>query len=371
MKIHNLKSKVKAMLKYKRLWIIILLPVSAAVVILARNNPQFAEWYAKHIYRYISLFWNNISGILPFSLAEIIVILLPFCIIAFVIYTVIRLVKRRGRRLKIFYESIINVICTVCAVLFLFVSNCGINYYRYTFSELNGFEVKKSSVDELYDICIILAQKLTQIRQEVSEDNGIMCLDTETISTEQKAVNSMNKLSESYNCINSGYSVPKKIMLSHYMSYTHITGVFFPFTFEANVNVDISDYSIPVTMCHELTHLSGFMREDEANFTAFLACINSDYEDFRYSGYMLAYSYTANTLYSESPEKYRNVYAYLSDDVIKDMQKNAEYWKQFETPVAQVASDINDSYLKSNSQSDGVKSYGRMVDLLIAYYNNS
>ena len=29
---------------------------------------------------------------------------------------------------------------------------------------------------------------------------------------------------------------------------------------------------------------------------------------------------------------------------------------------------INDTYLKANAQSDGVKSYGRMVDLLLAKY---
>ena len=29
---------------------------------------------------------------------------------------------------------------------------------------------------------------------------------------------------------------------------------------------------------------------------------------------------------------------------------------------------VNDSYLKANGQADGVKSYNRMVDLLVAYY---
>ena len=84
---------------------------------------------------------------------------------------------------------------------------------------------------------------------------------------------------------------------------------------------------------------------------------------------MLAYNYTANALYAENPEKYAEVYQYLSDDVIADMKSNAEYWEQFETPVAEAASAVNDSYLKANSQSDGVKSYGRMVDLIISYFN--
>lgn len=53
------------------------------------------------------------------------------------------------------------------------------------------------------------------------------------------------------------------------MSYLDISGIYCPFTFEANVNVHMNDVLIPVTMCHELSHLSGYMREDEANFIAF------------------------------------------------------------------------------------------------------
>ena len=36
--------------------------------------------------------------------------------------------------------------------------------------------------------------------------------------------------------------------------------------------------------------------------------------------------------------------------------------------VAEVSNKVNDTYLKVNKQEDGVKSYGRMVDLLLAQY---
>ena len=32
---------------------------------------------------------------------------------------------------------------------------------------------------------------------------------------------------------------------------------------------------------------------------------------------------------------------------------------------------MNDTYLKLQNQTDGVKSYGRMVDLMLAYYAES
>jgi hypothetical protein len=43
-----------------------------------------------------------------------------------------------------------------------------------------------------------------------------------------------------------------------------------------------------------------------------------------------------------------------------------EFWKKYEGPIEDISSAINDAYLKANRQKDGIYSYGRMVDLLIA-----
>ena len=50
------------------------------------------------------------------------------------------------------------------------------------------------------------------------------------------------------------------------------------------------------------------------------------------------------------------------------MKENSAYWDKYEGKVAEVADKVNDNYLKANGQSDGIKSYGRMVDLMVAYY---
>ena len=52
------------------------------------------------------------------------------------------------------------------------------------------------------------------------------------------------------------------------------------------------------------------------------------------------------------------------------MQAAREFWKQFETPkniVATVSENVNNKYLETVNVEDGVHSYGRMVDLLLAY----
>jgi len=108
------------------------------------------------------------------------------------------------------------------------------------------------------------------------------------------------------------------------------------------------------------------MREDEANFIAYLACAASDCAEFNYSGALLAYIYSGNALYSADKDTYWEIRDTLSDVAKKDLAANNAFWDRFETKIAEVHDKVNNSYLQSNGQSDGTKSYGRMVDLLLA-----
>ena len=78
--------------------------------------------------------------------------------------------------------------------------------------------------------------------------------------------------------------------------------------------------------------------------------------------------YKRQALYGADPDTYFSLNAGLNDGVLQDLSVNNQYWKQFEGPVSDVASSVNDAYLKANQQQDGVQSYGRMVDLLLADY---
>lgn len=364
-----MKHIIKTIFGYKRLFMVLLAPIAFILILAAKNSVEFAEWYTVNIYRYISQFWNFISGLVPFSLAEIIVILLIPIILVYIVVSIVKIVKKKGNRGKTAYKAFLNVICALSLVFFLFVTNFGLCYYRSTFAEINNIEIRESTVDELYNLCINLAENASELREKLSENNNIMKLKSldEANSEAQKA---MDSLYEKYPTIFGGYSGTKSVMLSELMSYTQITGIFFPFTFEANVNIAVPEFSIPSTMCHELAHLRGYAREDEANFIAYLACINSDNAELQYSGYMLAFIHSVNALYDSDKEKYYEVFAYLSEKATADLNANNEYWSKYETPVAEVASSLNDSYLKVNSQADGTKSYGRMVDLLLAYERN-
>ena len=121
-------------------------------------------------------------------------------------------------------------------------------------------------------------------------------------------------------------------------------------------------------IAHELAHLRGVAREDEANFCAVVACMESGDEDYRYSGALLAYIYLGNALYRADYDAWREVYSTLSENVRADLRANNDYWARFETPAADVSEKVYESFLQTYGDDRGMQSYGACVDLLTVYY---
>lgn len=353
----------------KKQWFFLwLIPISAILTIFAKNNSIYAEYYSVNIYPFFVKALGFFSSVSGKSLAEIIILALIIAIIIFTVVTIIESIKHQT--LGYVKKYILGLISFFSVIYFLFVLFCGINYYRYEFTYHSGLIIQNSSKQELIELCEILIEDANEYREKLSTDNSgtVKLSDDNFYETAQRAKNAMNRLSEEYKILEGSFSAPKAVRNSKVMSYLGITGVFFPFTFEANVNVHIPPYQIPSVMLHELVHLRGFMREDEANFVAYLASIKSGYDDFYYSGTMLALTHSMNVLYSADYDEFVKLYNLYSEDVRRDMEISRNYWKQFETKIADVADKVNDTYLKANNQYDGVRSYGRMVDLLLAYY---
>ncbi len=62
---------------------------------------------------------------------------------------------------------------------------------------------------------------------------------------------------------------------------------------------------------------------------------------------------------------YRQWYR-LPQQAVEDFRVRSEYWDQFEGEVKAVATSVNDAYLKTMGAPSGVKSYGQVVDLILA-----
>ena len=356
-----MKNSNKSSLGLKRLWVVVLLPLGLLVIGAARASEAFCDFYAKTVYPFISGALNFLFSMTEVSVAQILIIAFAAFMAFYTLTTVIALIFKT-ERLKRLFSFLANVFCMASIIFFIFSVTCGVNYYRRSFAEEEGITVEKSAPEELSALFDDIVLRLNAAEEEF---NGI----TRSFrNNAELAEEYMEALSEKYPSLSGDYGPPKEVNFFGWMSFSKITGFFFPFTYEANVNNTIPKISLPATMCHELAHVRGHMREDEANYIAYLACVESGDAEFAYSGLMLAYSYTASAIYSENPEAYAEISAKLSDSVKKDIAEKNEYWRKYDGIIADISDTVNDTYLKVNNRPEGVKSYGMMVDLLLAEY---
>lgn len=368
-----MNTQDKQQRKYKRprhriIATVILLLVSALLMILSACVPDFAEWYSKHIYPLAVNTIGRVSGMVPFSVSEIGIYILLILFAATLIRMIARMISGKGEKAGLFISWISGVLLASGTLAFLYAACCGINYHRKSFSEEERIVTYQYSADELKDICIWLTEEINSRADQVIRDEaGLLVLEA---SERDGAVESMRRLSEEFPTLKGYYPQPKELLISELLSYQGLTGIYLPFTVEANYNGDMPAYDKPFTVCHELSHLRGFMEEQEANFIAFLACIGSERTDFQYSGYLSGWVYCMNALYRADYENWQEVRVTLAAAAEPDLAANNEFWDRYEGTISEMAERINDTYLKANGQTDGVQSYNRMVDLIVAYFGD-
>ena len=352
---------------------LVLAAASAVLGACARMVPGFAHTYSITVYPVLVNTIGRFSSIFPFSLSEAgLYLAAVFCIL-----TLLFLIKKPLAALS-------HLFFLACLLLFLYTAGCGINYYRTPFSYEAGMVMEQSSAGELYSLCLFLTEQINSTLTETDHSGdalkGLYPGQTEDTPLPSAAmlrelgmegVKSMKGLGTAYPQLSGYYPYPKPLMNPRLLSIQQLCGIYSPFTIEANYNREMPYYNIPHTICHELSHLKGFMREDEANFIGYLACIGSDSPDFRYSGYLTGWVYAGNALAKADLEAYYGLYGRLAPEAARDLAWNNQFWDRFDGKVAEASTQLNDRYLKANNQEDGVRSYGRMVDLMLAYYRDS
>ena len=361
---------LKRIFQYKRIWLLAAAPLGLLLTLAARLWPGWVE--AVHA-RYVYPFFANTLGwaisLVPFSVLEILILLLIPAVLFYVVWAVVGILRHRPQWKGRLYRLGLNLAGAASVVYLCFVLFMGLNYHRASITEYLDITVQKSTKEELYDLCVRLVKDCNANRESLQENaQGVALLqDSGFYETADSARNAYASLEEKVPVLQAADVRNKPLLTSKLFSMVLTTGIYIPF--ESGINVDVPSYTIPATMCHELTHFRGFMREDEANFLAYLACMESERADFRYSGSLLAFEYAFDALYNEDLELARAVAQQCGQGMLRDIRYENEYWEPYRhTVISEASGEIYDHYLQSNGQESGSKSYGEMIDLLLAYY---
>lgn len=343
--------------------------IGIPIHILSYASRDFANVWNVTVCAFLRRLVATLTNWIPFSLGEMIIIILIPAHIAFL--TAVIVMTARGSRNV--WRLITSVLA--CAGYFYFLFSVGYvaGYNTSTVDVKLGMTRDKCTAEELYKTAVLLRDRTGEYLDSVEfGDDGFSVMPYSHKEMNDLLIEAYERASGKYDFIPTFYSRVKDIMLSEPMTYTHLSGVYTLYTGEANINVNFPDYTLPFTACHELSHQRGINREDEANFMAFIVSIESDDPYILYSAYQNMFEYVMNALYSADKDLYSEVFREIDPRVVNEMVAYNKFYEKYrENKAAKVTNTINDSYIKASGQEAGSKSYGLVVDLCVAYYRDA
>lgn len=356
----------------RNFWFIIPLTVAAAMFFLLPAAPAVAEYVcARGLFKVVTVPLGFISSLVPISLTELLAVLAIPLAVFVIVLLVVKVKKSKSTKQTLLKAGRIAAGTVSCALLMYMVCH-GANFYRYPIERLMELDTSQKTADDLYNVCVWLAEGAAEARAElgISEEERFVFSESDFVEL-SRTNNGYKALEKEYPFLWSSVLRQKPVMLSEAWSYTGITGMYFPFLVESNVNVAQPDYSIPYTAAHESAHSRGIAFENECNFLAFLSCINSEYPEFRYSGYMEAFKYCSNDLLSYDVELWAKTRQYCTPGMILDFTELNQYIDDHEGEVMDVSEEINDTFISIQGVPEGVLSYDRVTELILAYYQKN
>ena len=139
------------------------LPIQWVLVRIAAAHPEWVEqYYSRGLYPSISRFFRTLYGWVPFSVGDILYLLL----LAGVLYTGFKF----GRRLRThFWTSLRNIVAALAVLHFSFYLLWGLNYFRLPISQHLGLE-ETYDREELLGLIEVLTDEVNELQQELAGD---------------------------------------------------------------------------------------------------------------------------------------------------------------------------------------------------------
>jgi hypothetical protein len=352
---------------------ILLLLGALGVQRLASWAPGFVEGlYSNFFYQYIGRLISLIGQPFKFSLAEIGLVILLIALVIWLIWLIQKAWNGYLSALDVGAYLLYRVIWVGGTVMILFFVLWGFNYQRQPLAVNLNLPGRETRPGELEAICSLVVNRMNlsyeaaRAKQEWSNEAGLPMRREQLYKLLEDSYQSLEMLGRAKD---GGFSQPKPLLFSPWLSSLGISGIYSPFTGEANYNEEAPPCDLPYVVAHEKAHQRGFAREDEANFVGFLACVNSPDPFIRYSGYLQAMPRVMNVLATTNEEQYRVLAARIGQGPRSDLQGRAAFWQLREDRVlSAIARRSNDTFLRVNRVRSGIANYDEVTALIINYF---
>lgn len=341
--------------------------VSAVLYVAMRLSTPFAEFFNNTVSAVSRRAFAFVTDFVPFSVAEAAVLLSPLIVILAAVWTVMRIKKFGAAGAK-------KVVAVCLAVISFagsaFVFNGAAGYFGLRMAERLDLDTSDPTAEELYSACLFLADRINGAVDEgpiFSDVTGATVMSSSVAGTALQIESLYDSFSDRYGFPQSFTSIPKVLVTSPLVTYTHISGLFSDTTCEVNINTNYPDYVVVSTIAHELAHQRGVAPEDEANFTAFAVLEEAHDPYLRYAGCLDAYSTVSYSLYKTDKKLWQAAGGRLCKTARDDLAAFSRFYEKYaDNKAAQISEKVNDAYLKSQGTS-GTVSYDEALILIVRY----
>ena len=327
---------------------------------------NWCDWYARHINPIIVNVFARFSNLFPISIGEIMIVAGIVIVAAFFVMSILYIFLRKKELYKkvyrVYWLIVIYIVLAVCLVM---TFNCTIYYHCSELDVNESVESREYYISELTELRNYIVEQCNYYSTVMERDeNGYIVYDGDMQEASREA---MLNLSEKYPRLAGYYPDVKHMTFSDLMSQSYMAGYYFPFSMEANCNGNMYIMNYPATYCHELSHLHGYIYEDEANFIAYLACIESDDDFIKYAGYLSVLNYVNNAFYESiggDAEVYSSNVKILSQVNDDNVFLLPETWEKVEEGAVvstetmdKVSDAFTEASLNLNGVSEGLAAY--------------
>ena len=318
-----------------------------------KRNPEIVDqFYSKGLIVWLSKLSLQSTAWIPFSVGDL--------FYAIAIAYILKSIWHFKRLLR--WSTCIKILGCFGFCLFLFHLQWGLHYHQTSLSTRVNAPSNYSS-SELEEFTRHLIQQTNQFHKKLSLHDSIA---VEVPYTTDKIFDVATQ------SIRNQHQHPivniKKSIFSLPLSYMGYGGYINPFTLEAQVNAYQPKLRLLTTSAHEIAHQLGYAAEEEANFIAIDAALQSEDLYMQYAGYHLALGYAIADCRKRKDIDSKGLYKKLSAGVLKQYQQVSAFWQKYQNPLEPLFKKSYDTYLKANNQTAGINSYSLVVGLLLHKY---
>ena len=330
--------------------------VVAAVIAISPPTPATVErYYARGLYPFLQgnlTWWSNRS---PVALFDVTLALLILIAIGSWIHW-LRCV-RREKSIKPIARGLFATLAGASVVYLWFLAAWGLNYARPALESQIPFDesrITPAAVRALAEAAVREANR-TYVAAHAEHFPSIHDWPTVLSDALHQVEHELGRPSPTR------VAHPKTSILSPFYRAAGVSGQLAPFFLETLLNPDLTGPERPAVLAHEWAHLSGWAPESEASFVGYLAALRAG-PAAEYSAWLDLVSEASNQL---QPVTQRLVLEKLAAGPRQDQDAIRERLKALMQPVERVAWSTYDQMLKSQGVEEGVRSYSRVIRLLL------